>query len=175
MDKSLTSSLINDATNSRINARDYPSAPLQPLYQTRSLPTRQTKLMIESPELESTVPLHETPVYKPSEVFYPANRNAPFNGYMAAVDAESELRNINYALQKCSQATYVPDSGSDMYTLKSFTLPDHTNKQTHAMLFKEQEFAIKNVNPTSMCQGVFNNCSRQEIKKTNCRQWKQND
>ena len=39
---------------------------------------------------------------------------------MAAVDAESELRNINYALQKCSQATYVPDSGSDLYTLKSF-------------------------------------------------------
>ena len=162
-----SASEINNATNERTMKRRYPSAPLRPYYQTRSVPTRQTKLMTTDPAVSNNVPLNEYDLFSPEKIFNPSDTNAPFELFQRNVDVESNLRNQLYALQSCPQADYVPSSKSDLFSLQSFALPEHTDKQPHTFINQVQDFAMKNPNVGNICRSMFNNCSRQELKNIN--------
>ena len=43
--------------------------------------------------------------------FLPNSKTGTFHGYARNVDSETVLRNQTFALQKCDQAQYIPDSG----------------------------------------------------------------
>jgi hypothetical protein len=154
---------INHVTNDRIYDRTQPSAPLRPYYQPRAQQTKYTKFATHTEPVVSAVPLLIPPAYSPSKVFYPANRAAPWSGFANNIDIESDMRNQFYGLQRCAQATYVPDSGSDLYTLQSFTLPDRANMQKHTLLFKKPEHALFNPNTTNTSKATFNNSTRHEM------------
>jgi len=156
-------SQINHVTNERIYDRVLSSAPLRPYYQPRAQQTKYTKFATHTDPVVSDVPLLVPPTYSPSKVFYPANRTAPWDGFAKNIDIETDMRNQNYGLQRCAQATYVPDSGSDLYTLQSFTLPDHPNVQKHALLFKKPEHALFNPNTTNTSNATFNNSTRHDM------------
>ena len=156
-------SQINNATNERIYDRFQPSSPLRPYYQPRAEQTRYTKFATHTEPVVSSVPLLVPPTYSPSKVFYPANREAPWDGFAKNIDIESDMRNQFYGIQQCGQATYVPNSGSDLYTLKSFTLPDHPNVQKHPFLFEKPEHALFNPNVNNTSNATFNNSTRHDM------------
>jgi hypothetical protein len=74
------------------------------------------------------------------------------------------LRNQIYALQKCSQAVYVPNSKSDLYTY-SFQTP--TKPNPHEALFQSQKFCSFNPNPDPKIIGTsaFYNSTRSQLKE----------
>jgi hypothetical protein len=153
---------INKITNDRIYDRTQPSEPLRPYYQPRAQPTKYTKFATHSEPVSSTVPLLIPPTYSPAKVFYPASRAAPWSGFASNIDLESEMRNQFYGLQRCNQATYVPDSKSDLFTLQSFTLPDRPNVQQHPLLFEKPEHALFNPNVANGGNTTFNNHTRHD-------------
>ena len=53
-------------------------------------------------------------------------------GYMGVVDVESELKNINFALQDNPVLAYVPSSASDLYETE---VPSTPYRQPHPFLF----------------------------------------
>jgi len=156
-------SQINHVTNERIYDRVLPSAPLRPYYQPRAQQTKYTKFETHTEPVVSEVPLLVPSTYSPSEVFYPANRSASWDGFAKNIDIESDMRNQFYGMQKCAQAAYVPNSRSDLYTLQSFTLPDHPNVQKHALLFQKPEHALFNPNTTNTSNATFNNSTRHDM------------
>jgi len=97
--------------NIRIESRNIPSAPLQPLYDFRPVMTKYT--WFQSIEEKSIVPTKHYE-YAPSKVFNPGNR-APINYFLQNIDKESTLRNQFMALQKSDQKEYVPDLNSTLY------------------------------------------------------------
>ncbi len=98
--------------------RNVPSAPLQPYLNARPVMTKYSLLPIVDPRKAISVPMEQLPVYNPESVFNPGNARAPFSGYATNVALESELRNQCFALQRCSQAVYVPSSTSDLYDVR---------------------------------------------------------
>ena len=154
---------INTVTDERIYARLQPSAPLRPYYQPRSQPTKYTKFATHTDPVSSIVPLQIPPTYSPSEVFYPANRSAPWSGFANNIDVESDMRNQFFGLQRCNQAVYVPDSSSDLFTLQSFTLPERKNVQQHPLLFEKPEHALFNPNVVNAPNTTFNNHTRYDL------------
>jgi|UniRef100_A0A6C0IK84 hypothetical protein len=161
-----SASQITDMNNNRIYDRNVPSSSLQPYFSLRPTQTKYTKFMTDIPPVQSSVPLKQVPSYSPHTTFYPANKNAPWNGFATNVDVESDMRNQFYALQACPQATYVPQSESDLYTLRSFAHASKPNAQTHPLLFNEQRFDMFNPNVTGLSDGIFNNHTRQDIKNS---------
>lgn len=56
------------------------------------------------------------PVYDMTNGFVPiATGRGPWSGYAAHINTETALRGQTYALQRCPQAGYVPDSSDRMY------------------------------------------------------------
>jgi len=125
--------------------------------------TQYSHFPIVDPRTPPTVPLKQMPIYNIQQTFNPGNTQSPFSGYATNVDHESELRNQIYALQKCSQAVYVPSSKSDLYETKFFT---STQPMPHSLLFKEEPFPSFNPNPNvATCgSGIFYNNTRCQIK-----------
>ena len=68
-----------------------------------------------------------------------------------------------FALQKCSQSTYVPDSKSDLY---QYSFNPTQVQQTHSLLFQKENFDAFNPNPDNKIVGFgsFNNSTRCQIK-----------
>ena len=159
-----TASEINNETNERISDRNVPSSMLQPYFSLRATPTKYTKMMDSISPVSNNVPLQNVPIYSASQTFYPTNTNAPWSGFAKNVDVESDMRNQFYALQSCPQATYVPASGSDLYTLQSFTHKPTPNVQSHPMLFSQPEFNTFNPNIGNTSNEKFNNHPRQDMK-----------
>ena len=110
------------------------------------------------------------PTYSVNEVFNPGNTQSPWSGFASNINTESELRNQIYALQKCSQAIYVPNSSSDLYTYKFQT---KTQSNPHELLFRDETFDSFNPNPApGLCgSSIFYNntrCQVKDITKQNC-------
>lgn len=166
---STTSSSIRKQTNERIFERNLPSQPLQPYLDVRPLNSKYTKLPIVEPrQLEFNVPLNQYKTYNITNTFNPGTRNAPFSGYSEKVNIESELKGQFYALQKCSQAVYVPSSTSDLYN-SSFIYKDtftSDNLNKHELLFNKEKFNSFNPNPNSEYIGIqtWGNPTRVQIK-----------
>jgi hypothetical protein len=110
------------------------------------------------------VPLVQRATYTPETIFNPGNDFGPWSGYASNVNHESELRNQIFALQSCSQATYVPSSKSTLYDVKW----QNNNKQTQPFpnLFKNEQFSLVNPNPEPEKIGfaLFNNATRQQVR-----------
>lgn len=153
----------HNTQNSRIYERNIPSQPLQPYIDVRAVSTKYSYLPIVDPRKNLKVPLIQLPNYNPHTVFNPGNTQSPWSGFATSINRESELRNQIFALQKCSQSTYVPDSKSDLYEYAFF--PKHV-QQTHSLLFQKENFDSFNPNPDNKIVGfgAFNNSTRCQVK-----------
>jgi hypothetical protein len=156
-------SKMQEQTNRRIYDRNIPSQMLQPYLDVRPVMTKYSYLPIVDPRKRLNVPLQQMPTYNAHNVFNPGNTTSPWSGFASNINKESELRNQIYALQKCSQAVYVPNSNSDLYQYKF-----HSNKQhnPHELLFHTDTFSSFNPNPEPEQLGshIFLNSTRAQIR-----------
>jgi hypothetical protein len=124
--------------------------------------TKYSIMPIVDPRAPINTPLVQQPTYSTNEVFNPGNTQSPWSGFASNINTESELRNQIYALQACSQAVYVPNSNSDLY--KFGFKSSNTVQQPFPQLFQTEHFNSFNPNPENVGQGLFQNCTRQEIR-----------
>ena len=156
-------SKIHEQTNTRIYDRNIPSQLLQPYLDVRPVMTKYSYFPIVDPRKELNTKLMQMPTYNVHTIFNPGNTQSPWSGFASNINTESVLRNQVYALQKCSQAVYVPNSKSDLYTY-SFQTP--TKHNPHEALFQSQQFCNFNPNPDPKTIGVsaFYNSTRSQLK-----------
>lgn len=165
----ITSSEIHKETNERIYMRNIPSQQLQPYFDIRPLNSKYTLLPIVEPrQLQFSVPLQKYPTYNIHQTFNPGNRNAPFSGYANNINTESELKGQIFALQKASQAVYVPKSNSDLYNYSFVAKTDlgkNINGNAHSLLFHREKFTDFNPNPYSNIVGaqLWGNATRVQL------------
>jgi hypothetical protein len=153
---------IHRDTNNRIYSRVIPSQPLQQYLDARPVLTKYSYLPVVDPRKESNVPVKLYP-YSTHTVFNPGNDWAPWSGFNA--NAESELRNQLYALQKCSQSVYVPKSSSDLYISPIAPSQMKSSIPEHSLLFKEEQFNAFNPDPSNhMGKGLFYVSTRDNMK-----------
>ena len=159
----ICNSQIHEQTNKRIYERNIPSEILQPYLDVRPAMTKYTYFPIVEPRKELTVPLQNMPTYNVNKVFNPGNTQSPWSGFASNINKESELRNQVYALQKCSQSVYVPNSTSDLYNYKFQTPKQHN---PHELLFQNESFAQFNPNPEPKIvgSGIFMNNTRVQVR-----------
>jgi len=161
---------IHNQTNNRIYDRNLPSQMLQPYLDVRPVMTKYSYFPIVEPRKQINVPLVKMPTYNVHETFNPGNTQSPWSGFASNINTESELRNQIYALQKCSQAVYVPNSSSDLYAYKFQT---KTQPNPHELLFRDETFGDFNPNPApGLCgSGIFYNntrCQLRDMTKQTC-------
>jgi len=144
--------------------RNIPSQPLQPYLDARPVQTKYSIMPVVDPRKPVETPLIQQATYTPETVYNPGNSLAPWSGYASNVNHESELRNQIFALQSCSQATYIPSSKSGLYQVKW----QNNNKpvQPFPDLFTNEQFCPVNPNPEPNKIGfaLFNNPTRQQVK-----------
>jgi hypothetical protein len=146
--------------NERISQRNIPSDNLEPSIGFRPVMTKYTTLPIVDQKAKSHVNISRYPVYSPHKTYNVGNRSAPWSGFASSVNVESTLRNQFFALQKCNQSDYIPSSNSDLYGL---SVPVQENKQTHPLLFRQDEFHDFNPSNVEAQQVLFNNFTRQQL------------
>jgi hypothetical protein len=158
---------IHGETNSRIYDRNIPSQVLQPYIEARSVSTKYSLLPIVDPRKKIDVPMAQYPTFSTNSVFNPGNSQSPWSGYASSVNQESELRNQIFALQKCSQAVYVPSSTSDLYQyhFSNQSQGQDQIQQPFPDLFQKQHFDSFNPNTSNIGQGVFLNSTRAQLKE----------
>ena len=156
-------SKIQQQTNTRIYDRNIPSQMLQPYLDVRPVMTKYSYLPIVDPRKATSVPLIVQPTFSPHTVFNPGNTESPWSGFASKINLESELRNQIYALQKCSQAVYVPSTKSDLY---NYGFTPKPTPQSHSLLFEKDSFSQFNPNPDSKVvgTGMFFNSTRVQVK-----------
>jgi hypothetical protein len=154
---------IHQETNARIYDRNIPSQPLQPYLDVRPVMTKYSYFPIVDPRKELTVPFHQMPTYNVNTVFNPGNTQSPWSGFASNINKESELRNQVYAIQKCSQSVYVPNSNSDLYNYKFKTI---SKPNPHELLFQNESFYNFNPNPDPNKVGsiMFMNPTRVQVR-----------
>jgi hypothetical protein len=155
--------------NERIYKRNIPSQPLQPYINARPASTKYSIMPIVDPRKPINEHVKQLPVYNTSNIFNPSDRMGPWNGFSNNIDKETELRNQVYALQKCSQAVYVPQSNSSLYNYNFKNKESEGIEQPFPSLFKLNAF--NNNSSTNNCinkiqkqQQLFNNYTRQQLK-----------
>ena len=154
---------IHKETNKRIYDRNIPSQMLQPYLEVRPVMTKYSYFPIVDPRKEISVPMEQMPTYNVNKVFNPGNTVSPWSGLASNINLESELRNQVYALQKCSQSVYVPNSSSDLYDYKFKNVTQHN---PHELLFQNESFSQFNPNPDAKIvgSGIFMNNTRVQVR-----------
>lgn len=154
---------IHDQTNKRIYDRNIPSQMLQPYLDVRPVMTKYSYFPIVDPRKQIDVPMEQLPTYNVNKVFNPGNTTSPWSGFSSNINLESELRNQVYALQKCSQSVYVPNSTSDLYNYKFKTV---SNPNPHELLFQTNSFESFDPNPDAKVvgSGMFFNNTRVQVR-----------
>jgi hypothetical protein len=158
---------LHTQINTRIYDRNVPSKMLQPYINVRPVSTKYELFPTTDRRKLSEVPLLQQPTYDNRRVFNPSD-SAAWSGIN--VNLESDLRNQYYALQKSSQAVYVPNSTSDLYQYGYKNNSQNTNNSQvlynqHKLLFETQQFNEFNPNPDKKVVGssVFNNSTRTQL------------
>jgi hypothetical protein len=104
-----------DELNTRINSRQFSDSPLQPNFDPRSVPTKQSLFPMvnrRKPMNEPVIPYLDYNIIN----FNPGTQRAPPSGFINNIDTETVLRNQTFALQRGGeQGVYVPSSNSDLY------------------------------------------------------------
>jgi len=159
----LCNSEIHKETNTRIYDRNVPSQMLQPYLDVRPVMTKYSHFPIVDPRKPVSVPLTQMPTYNVHKTFNPGNTVSPWSGFASNINKESELRNQIYALQKCSQSVYVPNSNSDLYNYKFHSLKQ---QNPHELLFQTDKFSEFNPNPDTniVGSGMFYNNTRNQVR-----------
>jgi hypothetical protein len=159
----ICNSKIQEQTNTRIYDRNIPSQMLQPYLDVRPVMTKYSYFPIVDPRKEINVPLTQMPTYNVNNIFNPGNTTSPWSGFASNINKESELRNQIYAIQKCSQATYVPNSNSDLYDYKFNSKKEYN---PHELLFQKESFPSFNPNPEPEIIGssIFLNNTRVQVR-----------
>lgn len=159
---------IHDITNRRIYDRNIPSQMLQPYINVRPVMTKYSYFPIVDPRKELDVKMNQYPTFNPHSTFNPGNTQSPWSGFASSINTESELRNQVFALQKCSQAVYIPSSNSDLYkySFNPNQYQKYQNVQPHSLLFNNEAFCNFNPNPNSNIIGtnLFSNPTRVQMK-----------
>lgn len=140
--------VYDNELNKRLENRNTPSAPLQPLYEFRPVSTKYTQFHKLNEKISPT-PQYK---YDPYQVFNPGDR-APIDHFMRNVDVESTLRSQFFALQRSSQAVYVPELNSQLYD--------------NPMAYSPEFFSPTEAK-TQQCEGdktIFYNCVRSNSKQ----------
>jgi|TARA_A100001015_G_C14827850_1_gene647410 hypothetical protein len=132
-------------SNDKLYSRNIPGKSLKPNFDFR--PTA-TKYETPTPK-PSQVPLFN---YKLGSTFNPGDRGET-ELYALNINKESELRNQFMALQRDTQAQYVPNVHSDLYI----------NPMNYAELMTPYKETLTNKNPFYE-KNTFNNCTRMDIK-----------
>lgn len=150
-----------DYINNKLFQRNLSDTPLKPLFDFRSLPTRNTWYPAVDDRLKYKQRTYET--YTPETVFAPINTKGPISGYR--VDDESRLKNIYFALQHgADQRVYVPNSDSDLYRV---SVPEESDPQAQAFpgLFMVPPM-ITEAPPAQdkVGQEIFNNSTKTQIR-----------
>ena len=160
----LSCSARQNIMNSRTYTRNIPSQPLQPYLEARSVLTKYSIMPIVDPRKEINTPLIQQATFNPDQIFNPGNATAPWSGFASNVNKESDLRGQNFAIQECSQATYVPSSKSSLYNVHWKNPTIYSNPFPE--LFKKEEFGpvSPNDNPNTIGFSLFNNATRQQLK-----------
>jgi hypothetical protein len=141
--------------NARLENRNKPSSPLQPLYEFRPVSTKYTLFHKIDEPVNQTNNSHNSYMYDPHQVFNPGDR-APIDYFMRNVDVESTLRSQFFALQKSPQAVYVPELNSQLYnnpmaySPEFFSPTDATTEKAKCIVDNET---------------LFYNCIRNNSKK----------
>ena len=115
--------------NKRLEFRNIPSAPLQPLYDIRPVSTKYIMFQTSDPR-NQIIPQY---VYDPRQTFNPGDR-APVDYYIKNIDVETKLRSQFFALQNSPQAVFVPELNSQLYNNPMAYSPEFfypTNATTH--------------------------------------------
>jgi len=154
---------IHKQTNQRIYDRNVPSQMLQPYIDIRPVMTKYSYFPIIDPRKSIQVSLDKKPTFNIETNFNPGNTKSPWSGYASNINIETELRNQVFALQKCSQAVYVPQKNSSLYEYK-FTSPRTYNP--HELLFETNTFSDFNPNMNASILGtnIFNNNTRCQVR-----------
>lgn len=144
--------------------RNIPSNTLQPYLDARPVMTKYSILPIVDPRKQIDTPLIQQATYNPSKMFNPGNDSGPWSGYASNINHESELRNQLFALQNCTQASYIPSSKSSLYDVHW----QNANKQEQPYpdLFQTEQFCPinPNLNPNQVGYALFNNATRQQTR-----------
>jgi hypothetical protein len=166
----ICNSKIHEQTNTRIYDRNIPSQPLQPYLDVRPVMTKYSYLPIVDPRKQLDVKMIQMPTYNVNKQFNPGNTTSPWSGFASNINLESELRNQVFALQKCSQSVYVPNSKSDLYDYRFKTIK---TENPHELLFYNDNFSSFNPNPEPEIVGssiFYNNtrCQVRDMTKQQC-------
>ena len=161
-----TVSKFQEEENRKLYSRNIPTKQLQPYLDVRPVMTKYSYLPIVDPRREINEALVQQPTYNINAVFNPGNTQSPWSGFASNINAESELRNQIYALQRCSQSVYVPSSNSDLYSCSFKPTSSAVTHMTHNLLFKKESFNKFNPNPNDnkVGQGLFMNPTRVQVK-----------
>jgi hypothetical protein len=136
-----------DLMNTRVQSRHFSDYALEPNFSARPVSTKYSMFGIvaqNAPKLsangtrESITPLKPHMEHNVETNFNPATRNGPFKTYARNIDTETVLRNQTMALQKGSQAVYVPSSTSDLYNV---TVVSRPSEQPYSLLFERPTFS----------------------------------
>jgi hypothetical protein len=158
-----------DELNARINTRHFPDSPLEPNFDPRSIPTKQSRFPIVNRRKSFHEPVVPYLDYNQKANFNPGTHRAPPSGFLNNIDTETILRNQTFALQKgAEQAVYVPSSNSDMYKV---IVPNGSinEQQPHPELFTRQQFDQSlhpNVQGTNIGRDRFFNHTRTQLRGT---------
>jgi hypothetical protein len=109
------------------------------------------------------VPIKTEPTYNIGKVFNPGTAQAPWSGFAANVNNESQLRNQFFAIQKSAQATYIPPSTSDMYQNEVYG-GSIQQQQPFPYLFTAPNLDTFNPNTYGIASNTFSNHTRQQLK-----------
>lgn len=138
--------------NTRLENRNKPSSPLQPLYEFRPVSTKYTLFhKVDEPQIQHQ---NSQYMYDPYQVFNPGDR-APIDYFMRNVDVESTLRSQFFALQKSPQAVYVPELNSQLYN----------NPMAYSPEFFSPTDAITEKAKCVDNESIFYNCIRSNSRK----------
>lgn len=149
----------------RTYERNIPSQPLQPYLDARPVNTKYSILPVVDSRKQVATPLIQQATYTPETIYNPGNDFGPWSGYASNINHETELRNQNFVLQRCTQSAYIPSSKSNLYQVHW----DNHNKQQQPFpdLFQNEQFNPINPNPNPEKIGfaLFNNATRQQTKE----------
>lgn len=165
-----------DVMNTRMQSRHFSDHALEPNFSARPVSTKYSWFGTEaknSPKLsangskEAVTPIKPQLEHIVEHNFNPATRNGPYKTYARNIDTETVLRNQTMALQKGSQAVYVPSSSSDLYNV---TVVSRPSEQPYSLLFERPTFS-HSVHPnltgagTSIGQDRFYNNTRVQLRQ----------
>ena len=156
-----------DELNDRINSRNTSDYMLPPNFDPRPVQSRFTMFPALNARRPVNAKIESNYDYAAETNFTPpVGGRGPVSGFLNHVDAESNLRNQFFALQKgADQGVYIPSSKSDLYRV---TVPRIPGEQTHPLLFERAQFDSRLhpniVSAPAIGKDTFNNYTRVQLR-----------